>query len=210
MKLTTKSKQPIYQALPEVYLRSGEFLLAPISPQGKTHQELASWWAGQSDAYLLAALSPDNIELDAKCINRMAKAVGFKVEKEDELYDQQMELMFYITADVTPEEYQRHVLDPTRAAKQNGSVPKPGEPTLRELWEEGERLSKPVLYLKALRKPAQQNRRTAIWTYTEKRSGDSRSWATIDLRHHPDESLRVEASSKLTRSGRLIDLKPHY
>jgi len=192
MKLSKKSKQRIYQLLPQAYLRSQEFLPGPITVEGKTHEERAAWWASQCDAYLALALDPVVYQLNRKRLDAIAAEVGFKDDNPYDSYDYQMDIMDHATGHVTEEEtfevYGAAVAEPTEPEH----VPEPVGPTIEELWEEGRRLARPVLYLKALRKPTRKNRRTAIWTYRDKLECDPQPWVTIDLRQHPDPSLRAD------------------
>jgi hypothetical protein len=62
--------------------------------------------------------------------------------------------------------------------------------TSQDLWKEAQRLSLPVLHLKAVRRPAKSQPLAAIWNKTPQGPANKRLWLMVDLRHHPDKGLR--------------------
>ena len=62
--------------------------------------------------------------------------------------------------------------------------------TANDIWKEAQRLSMPVVHLKALRQPAKSQPLAAIWNKTPQGGKGKRLWLIVDLRQHPVEELR--------------------
>ncbi|MCR9197667.1 MAG: hypothetical protein NXI04_03390 [Planctomycetaceae bacterium] len=188
MKLTRKIRKQIYEALPAAFIKKAEFVDGAVTPEGKSHEDRAEWWAKQGDAYLLFALDPEGKELPRKCIRKLAEILKVKLDPDGDPYDHQADVWFKATGNVTPEDHQAVVALMYSDEEASSSEIISDE----QLWELADQKACEVLHLKTRRSKSCLSTPVATWNSRLSSRQKEGVWLKIDMRLHPNSRLSAD------------------
>jgi len=175
-RISSEVKLRVYQALPPERLTRLANTFG-LGRNARSPSELADVMAQAADGVILTFINSHLDFLELKELRDIAKKLGVGKGIPD-----------YETLASEVEQFIRTGRSAPSAVALSGDA----GVTFEHLWEEADRLAQPTVHLQLIDRPKKSQPRAAIWSETELEINGRQHWLTVDLRQHPDESLRAD------------------